>query len=607
MVLAAVMAFSPLAARAQIRVNRLLASADSARLSYDFRKAEDLCRKALEVADSTSVTAVEEQLMMAQNGLNMMDFCSDPSVVARQTFPLRDFFLFYPLPNNSWRQSPNQLDSTASGPVPTPVYYPAGAEEIYYSCADAQGIRNICRTIHKDSLWSVPTLINEHLTSSSDEIFPMVSGDGKTLTFASTGLYGMGGYDLYQAEWNPETNDWGVPVNMGFPYSSPYDDFLLINTDDGKYTIFASNRDCGKDSVTIYVLEYDVMPVRTSVAGIKELRELSSLTPKDDPARIDNESAVSGKEMESPEQQHYLEQLKVVRTMRDSLSKFTARLDGMRSRLSTATDEEKASLTESIMDSELHLPALNDALRKAVGKLQEIEMDFLMKGIVFDAGKLQAQADKEVVGASTGYTFTRNDYGPRFTLEMEQPVRKFDYSFMILPEGRFAEDNTLPEGLVYQIQIFTQSRKATLDDINGLSPVFEKLNPSGKYTYSAGLFRDYASALGNLNKVKSLGFRTAIITAYRDGKPVSVADARKMESEITVFCFVKIFPENSQSLSETALTTIQEMTDKDLQKSVEDGSVVYRVGPFNDRQEAERISEAVRQAGETNVSVTEAE
>ena len=55
MVLAAVMAFSPLASRAQIRVNRLLASADSARLSYDFRKAEDLCRKALEVAHKDQV------------------------------------------------------------------------------------------------------------------------------------------------------------------------------------------------------------------------------------------------------------------------------------------------------------------------------------------------------------------------------------------------------------------------------------------------------------------------------------------------------------------------------------------------------------------------
>ncbi|MGN0202229.1 MAG: hypothetical protein ACI399_04915 [Candidatus Cryptobacteroides sp.] len=603
--MAVAMVFCPPASRAQIRVNRLLAGADSARLSYDFKTAEELCRKALEVADSSDLGRIEEQLMMAQNGLNMMDYCSDPTVVARQTFPLKDFFLFYPLPNKSWRKSPNQLDSTASGRIPTPVFYPDGAEEIYYSCTDEQGIRNICRTIHKDSLWTVPTLINEHITSYSDEIFPMVSADGKTLTFASSGLYGMGGYDLYQAEWNPDTNDWGVPVNMGFPYSSPYNDFLLINTEDGKYTIFASDRGCGKDSVCIYVLEYDVMPVRTSVGGVKELRTLSSLVPKDDPTRIDNDSAVSGKEMESPEQQHYLEQLKAVRTMRDSLARFTARLDGMRSRLASASDDEKAALTDSILESELHLPALNDALKKAVGKLQEIEMDFLMKGMVFDAGKLQAQADKEVVGASSGYTFTRNEYGPSFALEMEQPVRKFDYSFMILPEGRFAEDNNLPAGLVYQIQIFTQSRKATVADINGLSPVFERLNPSGKYTCSVGLFRNYASALENLNKVKGRGFRTAIITAYKDGKPVGVAEARKMESEITSLFFVKIFPENGQSLAEQAVSVIQDNTDKDLQKSVENGSIIYRVGPFNDGQEAENLMQAIRQAGEGNVSVIE--
>ena len=60
----------------------------------------------------------------------------------------------------------------------------------------------------------------------------------------SKGLYGMGGYDLYVSQWNSETGDWDVPVNMGFPYSSPYDDFLFINTEDGKYSIFASNRGC---------------------------------------------------------------------------------------------------------------------------------------------------------------------------------------------------------------------------------------------------------------------------------------------------------------------------------------------------------------------------
>ena len=67
-----------------------------------------------------------------------------------------------------------------------------------------------------------------------------------------------------------------------------------------------------------------------------------------------------------------------------------------------------------------------------MGCIREQEQRLCLPGCR-EPGKLQAQADKEVVGASTGYTFTRNDYGPRFTLEMEQPVRKFDYSFMILP------------------------------------------------------------------------------------------------------------------------------------------------------------------------------
>lgn len=591
-------------AQAQVRVNRLLARADSAMLAYDFNTALQFCRKAMETVDSLSLAKVEEKMLMAQNGLSMMDFCSQPSVVAKRVFPLKDFFLFYPLPENSWRKTPNQLDSLPDA-LSMAVYYQEGASQIYYSAKDEEGIRNIYRTSRRDSIWSAPALINEQLTSSSDEIYPMVSPDGKTLTFASKGLYGMGGYDLYQASWNPETKDWDVPVNMGFPYSSPYDDYLFINTEDGKYSIFASNRECGKDSVCIYVLEYDVMPVRTSVKGVKDLRDLASLSPKDDPTRMDNGSAVSGETPEDLEQKHYLEQLKEVRIMRDSIARFNKRMDSMRSRLSSATDEERSMLTDAIMDGELHLPALNDALKKSIQKLQDIEMDFLMKGVVFDAKKLQAQADKEVVGASSGYTFSRNSYGPSFRLEMEKPVQKFDYSFMILPEGRFAEDNNLPSGLVYQIQIFTQGKKATVDEINGLSPVFEKHNTSGKYTYSVGVFRTYVDALSNLNKVKARGFRTAIITAFLNGKPMGIANAREMESSVMSLFSVRIYPADGQSLKESALDAIHALTQKDLLKTVEDGSVVYKVGPFDDREDAQELLEAVKAAGEGSVSIVE--
>lgn len=590
-------------APAQVSPTRLLMKADSSRMAYNFQEAVKYCEAAVDALDSTSSAKAEEQLLLARNGLNMMGFCSQPVVVAKQTFPLQDFLLFYPLKDFSWRKSPNQLDSLGGDNLSRAVYVPDGSRDIYYSAKDEEGIRNIYATHLADSLWSVPALINEQLTSSSDEIYPMLSPDGQSLYFASKGLYGMGGYDLYVSQWNKETGDWDVPVNMGFPYSSPYDDFLFVNTEDGKYSIFASNRECGRDSVTIYVLEYDGMPVRKAVTEVDELRELAALNPAGNHPGIDNGSAVSGETDESTRK--YMDKMREVRSLRDSVARFGKNLDKLRSGLATASDEEKARLTAEITDKEMMLPMLNSTLNAAVKELQNIEMDFLANGIVIDTRKLQAEADKEIVGASSGYTFSKNSYGPDLRLDIRKPKPTFDYSFMILPEGRFAESNTLPDGLVYQIRIFTLSRKASVADLNGLSPVFERTTTSGKHAYSAGLFKSYKDALSNLNKVKKRGFRDAQIDAFLNGQVIGVSKARELESKVKTLMMVRIYPEDGQSLSEQAIAAIHEHSDKDLIKSVEAGSVVFTTGPFEDKSQVDAIVAALKAAGVENISVTE--
>ncbi len=590
-------------APAQVSPTRLLMKADSSRMAYNFQEAVKYCEAAVDALDSTSSAKAEEQLLLARNGLNMMGFCSQPVVVAKQTFPLQDFLLFYPLKDFSWRKSPNQLDSLGGDNLSRAVYVPDGSRDIYYSAKDEEGIRNIYATHLADSLWSVPALINEQLTSSSDEIYPMLSPDGQSLYFASKGLYGMGGYDLYVSQWNKETGDWDVPVNMGFPYSSPYDDFLFVNTEDGKYSIFASNRECGRDSVTIYVLEYDGMPVRKAVTEVDELRELAALNPAGNHPGIDNGSAVSGETDESTRK--YMDKMREVRSLRDSVARFGKNLDKLRSGLATASDEEKARLTAEITDKEMMLPTLNSTLNAAVKELQNIEMDFLANGIVIDTRKLQAEADKEIVGASSGYTFSKNSYGPDLRLDIRKPKPTFDYSFMILPEGRFAESNTLPDGLVYQIRIFTLSRKASVADLNGLSPVFERTTTSGKHAYSAGLFKSYKDALSNLNKVKKRGFRDAQIDAFLNGQVIGVSKARELESKVKTLMMVRIYPEDGQSLSEQAIAAIHEHSDKDLIKSVEAGSVVFTTGPFEDKSQVDAIVAALKAAGVENISVTE--
>lgn len=592
-------------ASAQVSPTRLMIKADSCRMAYNFAEAVQYSESAVEALDSTASARAEEQLLMARNGLNMMSFCSQPTVVAKQTFPLKDFFLFYPLKDHSWRKTPNQMDSLGGDNLSRAIFIPDGSRDIYYSAKDEEGIRNIYATHLTDSLWSVPTLINEQMTSSSDEIYPMLSPDGQSLYFASKGLYGMGGYDLYVSNWNSETNDWDMPVNMGFPYSSPYDDFLFVNTEDGKYSIFASNRECGRDSVTIYVLEYDSMPVRKAVTDVDELRALASLNPARDHSRIDNDAAVPDEGQQDESTKRYMDKMREVRALRDSVARFGKNLEKMRSGLAGASGEEKARLTAEISDKEMMLPTLNSALNAAVKELQNIEMDFLANGIVIDTRKLQAEADKEIVGASSGYTFSKNSYGPALHLDIMKPKPTFDYSFMILPEGRFAENNTLPEGIIYQIRIFTLGRKATVADLNGLSPVFERTTTSGRHAYSVGLFKSYKDVLSNLNKVKNRGFRDAQIDAFHNGQVINVRKARELESKVRTLFMVKIFPEDGQSLSEQAIAAVHEHSDKDLIKSVEAGSVVFTTGPFEDKSQVDVLVAALKAAGAENVSVSE--
>lgn len=592
-------------ASAQVSPTRLMIKADSCRMAYNFAEAVQYSESAVEALDSTASARAEEQLLMARNGLNMMSFCSQPTVVAKQTFPLKDFFLFYPLKDHSWRKTPNQLDSLGGDNLSRAIFIPDGSRDIYYSAKDEEGIRNIYATHLTDSLWSVPTLINEQMTSSSDEIYPMLSPDGQSLYFASKGLYGMGGYDLYVSNWNSETNDWDMPVNMGFPYSSPYDDFLFVNTEDGKYSIFASNRECGRDSVTIYVLEYDSMPVRKAVTDVDELRALASLNPARDHSRIDNYAAVPDEGQQNESTKRYMDKMREVRALRDSVARFGKNLEKMRSGLAGASGEEKARLTAEISDKEMMLPTLNSALNAAVKELQNIEMDFLANGIVIDTRKLQAEADKEIVGAFSGYTFSKNSYGPALHLDIMKPKPTFDYSFMILPEGRFAENNTLPEGIIYQIRIFTLGRKATVADLNGLSPVFERTTTSGRHAYSVGLFKSYKDVLSNLNKVKNRGFRDAQIDAFHNGQVINVRKARELESKVRTLFMVKIFPEDGQSLSEQAIAAVHEHSDKDLIKSVKAGSVVFTTGPFEDKSQVDVLVAALKAAGAENVSVSE--
>ena len=283
------------------------------------------------------------------------------------------------------------------------IYAPEGACDLYWSAPDSLGVRNIMHRCKGDSLARVIGV-----SSSEDDIYPMVSG-GK-LYFASRGLYGVGGYDLYVCEPG-EDGSWGTPRNLGFPYSSPADDFLFLNTLDGRYSIFASNRGCPADSVCIYVLETEVMPVSAPVDSVAALRELCELNPADDLKKVNNHDVMSGSGGGDGSLAVYLEQVARVRSLRDSLALYDKVLSALRISYVEADAEARPGLQERILSMENDLPPLREKLSAAGRELQKTEMDFLMNGVVIDFGTAAAEADKEIVGAGKGYTFSKHKIG----------------------------------------------------------------------------------------------------------------------------------------------------------------------------------------------------
>lgn len=592
----------------QLSAAQLFAKGDSLRREYCFESALEAYEAAVDAtSDSLERQKYEDGAMLAQNGLNMLGFCNKPVVIAREKFSLEDFFLYYPLPDRSWRPVPNALDSVGGSPVRA-TWIPEEERALYYSAPDADGIRNLYRTQFADTVWTAPELLGEQLTSSGNEIFPMLSPDGQSLYFASDGLYGMGGYDLYVSRWNKEQREWDTPMNLGFPYSSPYDDFLFVNSPDGKYSIFASNRECGPDSVYVYVLEYDSMPVRYSFADAgDEIRALASLAPAADAARVDNREVVSkADETEDELQRQYVSRVLEVRRLRDSIYLRGQRVDAARDVFAAAGDAKRQEMAESIINMEESLVSLEDSLNVAVKLLGKLEMDIIMSGKAINPDKVQEIADREMKGADNGFAFSAHRMGSVPEMNVLEPVRAFDYSFMILPEGRFAEDNTLPSGLVYQIQLFSSSKQATVDKLKGVSPVFWRRSASLKFTYYAGLFRSYKDVLSNLNKVKKAGFKNAFIVAFNDGKLINVSTARKLEKTDVNTYNIRISIGGDGSLSDSAKTVLLSITGKELARNVgADGEVTYVVGPYRDRSEATATATALRANGFPSATVEE--
>ncbi|MDD5185401.1 MAG: hypothetical protein PHS84_09100 [Paludibacter sp.] len=100
--------------------------------------------------------------------------------------------------------------------------------------------------------FSLPVSVSKEINTPANENYPFLLLDGITLYFASDGENSIGGYDLFITRYTPATNSFLKPENIGMPFNSPANDYMMVVDEQRKLGWFATDRNQPAGKVMIY-------------------------------------------------------------------------------------------------------------------------------------------------------------------------------------------------------------------------------------------------------------------------------------------------------------------------------------------------------------------
>jgi hypothetical protein len=581
--------------------------AEALRQVYYFEEAAAIFSTlAAQSPDSTERQRAARQLILCENGQTLLRYIERPVVTGKKTVPAARFFYYYDveLPGN-WAIAPPTLAPPRHA-VDTlaPVFIPDVPADALYFASQQTGnwdIYVLRRT--NDNQWTAPEPLGDPINTPFDERFPYLSPDGLTLYFASNGHSGMGGYDLYKSTFNPAAQQWAPPENLGFPYSSPFDDWLFVPNAEHSEAIFASSREQKSDSLTLYRLALETNPIKQTGYSINEIQRIGQLLP----------AANTDVAKETPDDADDDESLALYKTLwqqQHDEQQRQATLEALRRTYGeTPAHDRRLALQQTILEYEWQLASLQADIRRTMETIRDAEQQMLEKGITPPARPLRPERNET---ASTHPPFEAR-YRPAIEfppLAILPPVVKEetveeDYRFRIEKTSVIHDFPPTADGLIYRIQIGTFARKLSPAELKGCSPVFVR-SERKKWIYYIGQFDAYDEAGKALAEIKKRGFREALPVAWLNGKTVPVTTAREYEKQHPVRTEQEVYNlilgEFANGLPDGLLQAVKSVTQRDIVKKISKGRIVYIVGPFASADEIKSIQTQLLAKGfETNI------
>lgn len=243
-------------------------------MSLEFSKADANAKKLITAAKRKKQSTAEYDKVVArcrkgENGLRGVDrvIIVDSVVVDK-----KDFLKAYPIAADmgsltlSEKGDIVQYQTQLNGMVLYPVH-----------ATDSTDLQIMRYYLENDRLTEGEAI--EGLGIEGDINYPFLMPDGQTFYFAARCDEGYGNYDLYATRYDSDSKQFYQAENMGFPYNSYANDYMLVIDEAANLGWFASDRyqPHGKVCIYTFIPNESRQTIDYESTDLSELQNLASL------------------------------------------------------------------------------------------------------------------------------------------------------------------------------------------------------------------------------------------------------------------------------------------------------------------------------------------
>lgn len=201
--------------------------------------------------DDSKLPEYQRKIKQAENAARLLAKVDDIAIVDSAVVNKSDFLRFYKFSSELGSLKQEQIKLANRKSVDKITYTTQRQDRIYYSDS-IHGHMNIFTSYKLLDTWSEPVSVSDVINTRANENYPFVLLDGVTVYFASDGENSIGGYDLFITRFTPSTNTYLAPENIGFPFNSPANDYMMVIDEQRKLGWFATDRNQANGKVIIY-------------------------------------------------------------------------------------------------------------------------------------------------------------------------------------------------------------------------------------------------------------------------------------------------------------------------------------------------------------------